>query len=62
MKADCNLTKRLGMNQGTRLFARRPLLPRQGHHAFVNHQQFGDYTRRLIQSLLDSTMLPTRGG
>ena len=58
MEADFCLAKRLEMNQGMRLFARRPLLPRQGHHAFVNHQQFGDCARRTIQSPLDLTMLP----
>ena len=46
MEADFCLAKRLGMNQGTRctrLFARRPLPPRQDLHAFVNHQQHSGY-------------------
>lgn len=44
MEADFCLAKHLGMNQGTRgtrLFARRPLPPRQGLHAFVRHRQNG---------------------
>ena len=61
MEADFRLAKRLGMNQGTlgtRFFAQWSIPPWQGLHAFVNHQRFGDYTSRLIQSPLDLTMLP----
>lgn len=41
MEADFCLVKRLGMNQGTRLFARWAIPPRQGLHAFVRLRQNG---------------------